>query len=139
MVIRESSELEKLNENIIYKNPFFYYDQAHIVGIDIKQDNYPVLHGLCIVDNLSYYSEVAQAMFRLRKLNMGHQISFILNNDKINDPKLLLEQFIINENNLIEQQKDNLNFYKIPKKIINKIFILLSFYKVIKISVKLSP
>ena len=78
MVINKYGLLEKLNENIIYEKPFFYYDQAHIVGIDIKQDNYPILHGLCIVDNLSYYSEVAQAMFRLRKLNLGHRISFIL-------------------------------------------------------------
>ena len=90
MVIRKNGNLEKLNENIIYENPFFYYDQGHIVGIDIKQDNYPVLHGLCIVDNLSYYSEVAQAMFRLRKLNMGHKIAFILNNFKKNEapPKI---------------------------------------------------
>ena len=72
--------LEKLNEYKIYNTPFFYYDQAHIVGIDIKQDNYPNLKGLCIVDNFSYYSEVAQAMFRLRKLNLGHSISFIFNN-----------------------------------------------------------
>ena len=109
MVINKYGLLEKLNENIIYENPFFYYDQAHIVGIDIKQDNYPVLHGLCIVDNLSYYSEVAQAMFRLRKLNFGHQISFILNNFNIDNKHLLLEHFRRNENNLKEQQKNNLN------------------------------
>jgi hypothetical protein len=109
MVINKYGLLEKLNENIIYENPFFYYDQAHIVGIDIKQDNYPVLHGLCIVDNLSYYSEVAQAMFRLRKLNFGHQISFILNNFNIGNKHLLLEHFRRNENNLKEQQKNNLN------------------------------
>ena len=109
MVIRENGKLEKLNENIVYENPFFYYDQGHIVGTDIKQDNYPVLHGLCIVDNLSYYSEVAQAMFRLRKLNLGHRISFFLNKfDKTNTGDLL-RHFRQNEDNLKEQQKNNLN------------------------------
>jgi len=109
MVIRENGTLEKLNENIVYKNPFFYYDQAHIVGIDIKQDNYPILHGLCIVDNLSYYSEVAQAMFRLRKLNLGHRISFILNKFSLSSQQELLQKFRQNEKNLIEQYKNNLN------------------------------
>jgi len=120
MVIRKNGNLEKLNENIIYEKPFFYYDQGHIVGIDIKQDNYPVLHGLCIVDDKSYYSEVAQAMFRLRKLNMGHQISFILNNFEIKNQQLLLEQFIKNEENLIEQQKDNLNLQTLKSDIRKK-------------------
>ena len=49
-----------------------------------------------------------------------YKISFILNNDKIKDPKLLLYQFIINENNLIEQQKDNLNLQTLKSDIRNK-------------------
>ena len=109
MIIKNNRNLEKLNENTIYENPFFYYDQGHIVGIDIKQDNYPELHGLFIVDNLSYYSEVAQAIFRLRKLNMGHKIAFILNNFKIENQQLLLNHFRQNEEKLIEKQQDNLN------------------------------
>jgi len=120
MVITEDGKLEKLNENKIYSNPFFYYDQAHIVGIDIKQDNYPILHGLCIVDNLSYYSEVAQAMFRLRKLNFGHEISFILHKFNINKQKELLDHFRINEKNLIEQQKNNLNLQALKSDIRKK-------------------
>ena len=35
------------------------------------------MKGLCIIDEYSYYSQIAQAMFRLRKLNMGHSIDFI--------------------------------------------------------------
>ena len=111
MVIIETGELKKLNENIVYNNPFFYYDQGHTIGIDIKQDNYPILHGLCIVDNLSYYSEVAQAIFRLRKLNLGHRISFVLNKittEEYNQQQLL-DLFRQNEINLINQQKNNLN------------------------------
>ena len=109
MIIKNDGIKEKLNENIVYENPFFYFDQSHTVGIDIKQDNYPILNGLCIVDNSSYYSEVAQAMFRLRKLNLGHTISFVLNEFSIDDPEKLLCKFRYNEDNLLKQQKDNLN------------------------------
>jgi len=101
--------LEKLNENKIYNKPFLYYDQAHIVGIDIKQDNYPNLKGLCIIDNLSYYSEVAQAMFRLRKLNLGHSISFILNNFLVKNVSDLYQKIIKNEKDLILKQNDCMN------------------------------
>jgi hypothetical protein len=65
------------DSNYPYINPFIYYSQSHIIGIDIKQDNYPIMKGLCIIDEYSYYSQIAQAMFRLRKLNMGHSIDFI--------------------------------------------------------------
>ncbi len=119
-IIKKGGILEKLNENIVYDNPFFYFDQSHIVGIDIKQDNYPILHGLCMVDNLSYYSEVAQAMFRLRKLNLGHRISFVLNNFIIKDTKLLLQKFRDNEKNLIEQQQNNLNLQALKSDIRKK-------------------
>ena len=113
-------KLEKLNEYIKYNNPFFYYDQSHIVGSDIKQDNYPILKGLCIVDNLSYYSEVAQAMFRLRKLNLGHSISFVLNNFSVSNNSELYCKFRQNENNLIEKQKDSLNLQALKSNIRKK-------------------
>ena len=119
MVIK-NGKLEKINEYIKYKNPFFYYDQAHTVGIDIKQDNYPILHGLCIVDQLSYYSEIAQAMFRLRKLNLGHKISFVLNNFSVSNNSELYCKFRQNESNLIEKQKDSLNLQALKSDIRKK-------------------
>jgi len=121
IIINENNKIEKLNENIKYNKPFFYYDQSHIVGIDIKQDNYPILHGLCIVDNFSYYSEVAQAIFRLRKLNMGHKVSFILKDFKLNNSTELLCKFRYNETNLIAQQKDILNLQALKSDIRKKI------------------
>jgi len=108
-MVYRNNNLEKFNEYIIYNKPFIYYDQAHIVGIDIKQDNYPILHGLCIVDTLSFYSEVAQAMFRLRKLNLGHKISFVLKNFSVKDNSELYEKFKANEKNLIKNQNDSMN------------------------------
>ena len=108
-MVYRNNNLEKFNEYIIYKKPFIYYDQAHIIGIDIKQDNYPILHGLCIVDKLSFYSEVAQAMFRLRKLNLGHKISFVLNNFPVKDKSELYEKFKKNEKDLIKNQNNSMN------------------------------
>jgi len=106
-----NNNLQKYDENIYYENLFFYYDQAHTIGIDIKQDNYPILEGLCIVDKYTTYTEVAQGMYRLRKLNMGHKISFIFynfNNKDITTTELL-KKFKDNQKELIEKQQKNLN------------------------------
>jgi hypothetical protein len=112
-----NNKIEKYNEYYNYTNPFFYYDQAHIVGIDIKQDNYPILKGICIVDTNSGYSEVAQAMYRLRKLNLGHEISFILNKFIINYVEDLLQHFIDNEKKQIDSKKKSLNFQALKSEI----------------------
>ena len=47
------------------------------------------MRGLCIVDELSEYSQVAQGIFRLRKINMGHTIHFLLLNKNVNSEELL--------------------------------------------------
>ena len=83
-------------------NPFIYYSQSHIIGVDISQDNYPTLKGLCIIDSHSKYTTIAQAIFRLRKLNMGHTIDFYHINWSI-------------PSNLIKQFNDKDNEYKINK------------------------
>ena len=77
-LIINKKQIMMYDENILYINPFIYYSQTHIIGIDIKQDYYPKLNGLCIIDSTSIYTTVAQAIFRLRKLNMGHTINFNL-------------------------------------------------------------
>ena len=62
------------NEYTEYKNPFLYYSQAHTIGVDIKQDKYPSLKAVCFVDKYTTYKDLAQGMFRLRKLNLGHTV-----------------------------------------------------------------
>jgi len=119
MIIKDGILL-KLNENIKYEKPFFYYDQSHIIGIDIKQDNYPILHGLCIIDNISTYTEVAQAIFRLRKLNYGHYISFLLNKFNLNNTTELLCKLRYNEINFMKQQFDMLNLQALKSDIRKK-------------------
>ena len=54
---------------------FAYFSQRHIIGIDIP--NQPSFwHGFCIVSNKSFYTNIAQGIFRLRKLNKGQYIDF---------------------------------------------------------------
>jgi hypothetical protein len=115
-----NKKLEKYNQYVNYIKPFFYYDQSHTVGIDIKQDNYPILKGICIVDKYSIYSEVAQAMYRLRKLNLGHTISFILNGFKVEDKIKLFDVFIKNQKDQIDKEKINLNFQALKSDIRKK-------------------
>ena len=79
-VILSNGLIENYDPYYSYIKPFIYYSQSHIVGIDIKQDNYPNMKGLSLVDVKSIYSDVAQAIFRLRKINMGHSMDFVLTN-----------------------------------------------------------
>ncbi len=54
-----------------YDEIIYYYSQKHIVGIDFKQPS--VLNGLLILNSSTKYTEVAQAIYRMRKLNKGHK------------------------------------------------------------------
>lgn len=67
----------KFDEKIyLLKNTFIYYDNQHTVGIDIKQNF--IMKGLVTVNTTNRYTEVAQGMYRLRHLNYGHTVDFIL-------------------------------------------------------------
>jgi len=107
--------------NYYYINPFFYYSQTHIVGIDINQDKYPVLSGLCIINSKSPYSQVAQSMFRLRKLNQGHSIDFLFLNktDDISSDNLL-GLLTCNESKITLEKEDSLLFQTIKSEIRKK-------------------
>ena len=83
---------ELYNEFTNYINPFIYYSQAHTVGVDIKQDKYPNLKGICLVDKHTTYKEVAQGIFRLRKLNLGHTVILYSKDDGITSEKILKDQ-----------------------------------------------
>ena len=51
-------------------NLIYYYSQQHIIGIDFKQPN--ILNGLVLINDKNNYTEVVQAIYRMRKLNRGH-------------------------------------------------------------------
>jgi hypothetical protein len=98
--------------NYIYKNEvfdkeelFIYYDNKHIVGTDIKQPNN--FKGLASVSSFNKVTDIAQASFRLRQLNFGHTIDFIIDKkleivDRIN----LLNYLDNNEQNYICNQSE---------------------------------
>ena len=114
VIINGHKENYKSTKN--YISPFIYYSQAHIVGIDIKQDYYPILKGLCIIDENSFYSQIAQAMFRLRKLNIGHSIDF-LNKDKERSKEEILCHINENELKLKESKEKYLSFQTLKAEI----------------------
>ena len=108
ILVFDESQNQKYDSNKIYDDPFFYYSQKHTVGIDIKQDNYPILKGLCIIDNLNTYTEVAQSVFRLRKLNQGHTIQlFCINKLDISRNEEMIDRLVENDkNNQISKNKN---------------------------------
>jgi hypothetical protein len=123
LVIINNDTIESYNEFKLYENIFIYYSQSHTIGVDINQDSYPRLKGLCIINNNTVYKEVAQGIFRLRKLNLGQSIDFIyINYNKTETLSLLnsdqlIEKLIENENRNKENQKIYLDFQTHKSKI----------------------
>jgi hypothetical protein len=64
------------NNEIVTENDFLLYDNKHIIGQDIKQSFN--ISGLCTVDKKITLSLLAQGIYRLRKINWGQTINFIL-------------------------------------------------------------
>lgn len=81
------------NETYNTEELFIYYDNQHIVGIDIKQPF--ILNGLVTIDSFNNFSAVAQGMYRLRNLNYGHTIDIMISNN--------LKNVLINKYNIINR------------------------------------
>jgi hypothetical protein len=95
--------------NIVYDSDttMFYYSQKHIIGVDFKQPN--ILNGLVLTNDSNNYTQIAQAIYRMRKLNRGH-VSHI--GYCGNDPVILemgQESKIILYNKLVENDIKNKN------------------------------
>jgi hypothetical protein len=56
---------------------FVFFDQAHIVGTDIKL--HANAHGLVTVKHYNRYRDVVQGIFRLRNINYGQTVDFYMN------------------------------------------------------------
>ena len=115
-----NNKIVKYNEDNNYKDPLIYYSQAHIIGIDINQNLYSIMNGLCIVNNVSEYTLVAQSMCRLRKLNMGHVITFLYIGNNIHN---VIEFFdLLNKNEeLSKKSKKYSLIYQTLKSEVRKI------------------
>ena len=100
---------------------FFYYDQTHVVGSDLKQP----INGnfIIIVNERSKMTNFAQGIFRFRNLNRGTYMNILYASHIPNIPnktnheiKLLLLE---NEEKFNLNQKDGINF-QIIKAIVRK-------------------
>ena len=69
---------------------FYYYSQKNIVGIDFKQPTN--MRGLATIHYTNKYTEVAQGVYRLRKLNKGHviDIAYINNKDTMTENNIYI-------------------------------------------------
>ena len=72
--IKEGKLFEYNNET--FDDLFIYYDHKHCVGTDFKQPF--KIHGLVTIKNKNNLTEIAQGIFRLRFVNIGHSIDFYL-------------------------------------------------------------
>lgn len=64
------------------KKTFIYYDNKHTVGVDIKQPYN--MAGLCTIKK-NTLTDISQGIFRLRDLNYGHYVDFIIDDkEKLN-------------------------------------------------------
>ena len=100
---------------------FIYYDNKHIIGTDIKQPN--KLKGLVSISSFNKVTDVAQASYRLRQINYGHIVDYIIDNKlKLNTRIDLLNFLDNNENNFICFQSEikkilqNINYLKRQEK-----------------------
>ncbi|AYV80898.1 MAG: hypothetical protein Harvfovirus9_28 [Harvfovirus sp.] len=98
-----SGQLFPLGENTYAtEDIFIYYDNMHIVGIDVKQPYN--LKALATIDHFNRLTTVEQGIFRLRNINYGHKIDFLLSNNipsAIRDPIELLKYLTNKENQYI--------------------------------------
>ena len=80
------------SDNFTLDKPKIYFDQGHTVGIDIKQDRYPYMKALCYVSLNSKYSDVAQGLYRMRKLNAGQTVDLFLVDPIQDEPEMTISQ-----------------------------------------------
>lgn len=81
---------------------FMYYDNSHIIGQDIKQPFR--FKALVTVNVFNKLSDITQACFRLRNLNYGHEIDFMINSNMTNvsTRESLLEMLYKKEKNIVD-------------------------------------
>ena len=90
----------------VLENPFYYYSQKHTVGIDFLQKT--KLRGAITINNGNIYTDVAQGIYRLRKLNRGHVIDIFYQDDDMSTKEGIYNKIILNEKELTAGKKDML-------------------------------
>lgn len=110
-------------DGLVHDEAFIFYDNKHIVGIDIKQPS--LMKGLATINIFNKYTETSQGIFRLRNLNNGHQVTFVLDSKiKGVDNRVDLFNFLwrmekIYLHTIYEEKKLIQNLKYIRRKILN--------------------
>ena len=104
-------------------NNFYYYDQCHTVGSDLKQPRDG--HVAIIIDKNTRWTDFAQAIFRFRKMNRGTYATIIcVKHDKFSSSpltnKFIEELLIENEQKFNTNQLDGIK-YQLLKTMVRKI------------------
>jgi hypothetical protein len=104
MIYYNSNNIKKYN-NEKFDKLLIFYDHKHTIGIDFKQPS--KMHGLVSISSKNTLTQIAQGIFRLRNINIGHSIDFYcpINLDTIDKLKEILET---NEIIYKENTKNNL-------------------------------
>lgn len=64
---------------VVIENIFIYYDQKHTLGIDMPQQL--KMSGLVTIAKFNRLTDTAQGIYRLRKINRGHNVDFYIVSD----------------------------------------------------------
>jgi hypothetical protein len=116
----ENGKDPKLFDEILGDNNFYYFDQGHTVGSDLKQPQTGSV--IVLINEKSKYTDFAQGIFRFRKLNKGTYLSIIIDSDKEIEYTIdnVLELLNANETKFNDNQKEGLKF-QLFKTMIRKI------------------
>jgi hypothetical protein len=117
-MIIENGIHRRFNNDKINENDLIYYSQRYIVGIDFQQPN--IYTGLILLNKTNNYTQIAQAVYRMRKLCRGHVINIgccdnIGYSSNDNDRKMNIYFYLINEDEKMKKNTDKLLQYQIIK------------------------
>lgn len=108
-ITRNKDGKELLWTGSMTNNMFYYYDNMHTTGIDAQIDENA--KGIVLLGSTSRYRDVAQGMYRMRKLHVGQTITFVVNKKIKHDVNQqgLLEWFNSDERSYLESQQRLMN------------------------------
>jgi hypothetical protein len=112
-IIKDGKDV--MYDNTIYYNNqvIYYYSQRHIVGIDFKQPN--ILNGLVLIDDSNNYTQIAQAVYRMRKLNRGHRVNIGYCGKKKDMNKQKVYDYLVDNDKIFLQSVKNLTLLQMLK------------------------
>jgi len=93
--------------NEVFENCFIFYDNKNCVGTDFKQPY--KMHGLITIGRLNNLTEIAQGVYRLRNINIGHTVDYISPDTFARDPDdgQPTNKYKLIYDNLLKADQDN--------------------------------